>query len=153
MKRIVTLALLCAALGIPAKAGDGLEELRTAMAQVKDLSTAMREGRTKGNLGAIRSALSIYYGDHEGRYPMSLDELTNGNYLKFIPQADTARPEHAATNSVLVLTKVVDEADLYRQLQDTGGWAYVADPDSPAWGILVVDCTHADSKGRLWYLY
>ncbi|MBI5555872.1 MAG: prepilin-type N-terminal cleavage/methylation domain-containing protein, partial [Elusimicrobia bacterium] len=32
-----------------------------------------REGATKGNLGAIRSALNIYYTDQEGIYPATLN--------------------------------------------------------------------------------
>ena len=32
-----------------------------------------REGATKGNISAVKSAISIYYGDHEGVYP---DDLT-----------------------------------------------------------------------------
>ena len=32
-----------------------------------------REGATKGNLGAIRSAASNYYADQQGQYPKTLD--------------------------------------------------------------------------------
>lgn len=41
-----------------------------------------------GNLGAIRSALSIYYGDNEGFYPTKFESLTvAGKYLPAIPLA------------------------------------------------------------------
>src|SRR5438270_8147958 len=46
-----------------------------------------QEGATKGALGAVRSALSIYYADNEGNYPG--DDLailtTNAKYLAAIP--------------------------------------------------------------------
>src|SRR5580658_2138983 len=48
------------------------------------------EGATKGNLGAIRSALSIYYGDMEGQYPGIVEGLTTaGKYIQTIPIAKT----------------------------------------------------------------
>jgi prepilin-type N-terminal cleavage/methylation domain-containing protein len=53
-----------------------------------------REGATKGNLGAIKSAVSNYYADQQGNYPQTLDTLTwstsiNGivtTYPAFVPQ-------------------------------------------------------------------
>lgn len=103
------------------------------------------EGATKGNLGAIRSGLSIYYGDLEGVYPDDLDHLTrNGKYLSKIPSANTGR--HPKTNSVVI------SCDTSR-LRDTGGWAYCNDPRNKNFGNVVVDCTHKDSKGNFWHGY
>lgn len=48
-----------------------------AIPRFVDLVDKAREGATKGNIGAIRGALVIYYGDNEGNYPASLDEYTN----------------------------------------------------------------------------
>ena len=46
------------------------------------------EGASKGNLGALRSAMSIYYGDMEGQYPSVLDSLTiAGKYMSAVPNA------------------------------------------------------------------
>src|ERR1700674_4365058 len=48
------------------------------------------EGATKGNLGSIRSSLSIYYGDMEGQFPSTLVSLDfQGKYLSSIPPAKT----------------------------------------------------------------
>ena len=126
--------------------------LREVQARLDVLIRKAHEGMTKGNLGAIRSALSIYYGDHEGRYPASLDELTvDGKYLVRVPSAVTGK--HDSTNGVVILDRVADEADLLRQVRDTGKWLYVADEDSPMFGTIVVDCTHTDSTGRVWHRY
>ncbi len=47
-----------------------------------------KEASTKGNLAVIRSAVGVYYADHEGQYPSSLSELTSGSkYLSNIPEA------------------------------------------------------------------
>ena len=34
--------------------------------------------------------------------------------------------------------------------RDTGGWAYVNDPQNSAFGTVFIDCTHKDGKGRFW---
>ena len=49
-----------------------------AIPQFANLVAKSQEGRCKANLGTIRSALSIYYGDLEGNYPTDdLTQLTN----------------------------------------------------------------------------
>src|SRR5438046_7275688 len=67
-----------------------------AIPQFANLVAKSQEGRTKANLGTIRSALSIYYGDMEGWFPatsagaMSL-LATSGKYMQVIPNADLPR--------------------------------------------------------------
>src|ERR1700733_14325792 len=69
-----------------------------AIPQFANLVAKSQEGRTKANLGTLRSALSIYYGDLEGWYPQDalLSLTTNGRYLQSIPNADFPK----TTNSV-----------------------------------------------------
>src|SRR3954467_4531931 len=61
-----------------------------AIPKFSQLITKGNEANTKGNLGAIRSALSIYYGDTEGSYPVdsAMTGLTaNSKYMTSIPVA------------------------------------------------------------------
>lgn len=114
--------------------------------------TPSNEGQAKGSLGALRSALSIYYGDLEGRYPSSFADLTaGGKYLTAVPRIRVHN--HAETDTVTVYKGVKDLDSLKAKLKDTGGWAYVADPNSPLLGNVVVDCKHVDSRGHPWADY
>jgi prepilin-type N-terminal cleavage/methylation domain-containing protein len=110
---------------------------------------ASKEGAGKGNLGSIRSALSIYYGDHEGSYPTdNLASLTaNGKYLATIPpaQAPDYHNNSAAVDATMPNTLVPPG--------DTGGWAYEATVGDANMGTLLVNCTHTDSKGTTWSSY
>jgi prepilin-type N-terminal cleavage/methylation domain-containing protein len=48
-----------------------------------------REGATKGNLGAIRSAACLYYGNNQGTWPTTLDSssaFSLSNYLEKFPE-------------------------------------------------------------------
>src|SRR3982751_2560724 len=60
-----------------------------AIPKFSQLITKSNEANTKGNLGALRSALSIYYGDMEGWYPQ--DDLSvlavSSRYMGVIPIA------------------------------------------------------------------
>jgi len=106
------------------------------------------EGATKGNLGAIRSALSIYYGDLEGQYPRDLSDLTAaGKYLASLPRAKTPK-YHPDSSAVQSLTSA--DAQLGR-FSDAGGWAYVVSGSSA--GTVLVNCTHTDSRGNSWTSY
>jgi prepilin-type N-terminal cleavage/methylation domain-containing protein len=56
--------------------------------KMRNLIWAAQEANTKGNLGALRSALSIYYGENEGHFPRQLSALTeHGRYISSIPAA------------------------------------------------------------------
>lgn len=103
-------------------------------------------GATKGNLGALRSALSIHYGDHEGWYPFFPGTLAGGGlYLAAIPQTKT--PDYHPDSADIRLGRSILDAD------DRGGWLYVSDVTSTDWGSIVVNCTHTDTRGTLWLAY
>ncbi|MBU1153006.1 prepilin-type N-terminal cleavage/methylation domain-containing protein [bacterium] len=86
---------------IPDKSGFTLIELMIIIAIIGilsviaipkfvDLVDKAREAATKGNLGALRSAIAIYYGDNEGTYPYRLDknsyEVDGYKYPPFAPK-------------------------------------------------------------------
>lgn len=60
-----------------------------AIPKFADMLEKSREGATKGNLSAIKSAVSNYYADQQGIYPGNLDTLTytlNGTQVPaFLP--------------------------------------------------------------------
>lgn len=125
-----------------------------AFRSMRNLQRASGEGETKGGLGSLRAAASIYYGDKEGVYPQRLDELVP-QYVPGIPQ--TKLHDHARSDAVEAYGAEVctgspeygQEIDASR-LKDTGGWGYVSDPKAACYGTVFVDCTHPDSKGRAW---
>lgn len=96
--------------------------------------------QTIGNLGSLRSALSIYYGDLEGSYPPALESLTvNGKYLTEIPRAQVPGA-HQPSRAVLI----------GKTPNDAGGWLYNNDPRDANVGNVRINCTHTDSKGQDW---
>ena len=123
-----------------------------AIPQFANLVSKSQEGRTKANLGTIRSALSIYYGDSEGWYPVAstgnnLTVLaTGGRYLQTVPNADLPKTTnsigHPSTNT---------EASTGN---DTGGWVYDnGGAGSTTWGRVLVNCSHEDLRAVAWSTY
>ena len=105
------------------------------------------EGATKGNLGAIRSALSIYYGDMEGTYPTNMSSLTvSSKYLGSIPKAKV--PSYHGDSSAFVNNSVMAESG-----GSTGGWRYNNVVGDTNLGTMWVNCTHTDSKNTEWTVY
>ena len=146
----VTLGLFPVAVGLLAA---------IAIPKFAQLTQQAKEGATKGSLGSMRAALSIYYGDSEGRYPGDPNELTVGKkYLAIIPYVKTAN--HADTNRFEAYGNEICGRDARgsaaidgSRLRDSGAWGYVADKNSPCWGSVFVDCTHTDSRGTAWFSY
>jgi len=114
-----------------------------AIPKFADLIRESKEGATKGNLGSIRSAMSIYYGDQQGVYPTAINSLTeNGKYLTAIPSAQTP-PYHATSSS---------END-GSTVGDSGMWFFDNGSGDTNYGTVLVDCTHTDTVGNTWSTY
>jgi prepilin-type N-terminal cleavage/methylation domain-containing protein len=117
-----------------------------AIPKFAELIRKSNEGATKGNLGGVRSALSIYYGDMEGLYPASPDALTiAGKYMSAIPKAKS--PNYHADAATIVLGNGT------ASITDVGGWAYSNVNTDANFGTLWVNCTHTDTKGSIWTTY
>lgn len=135
-----------------------------AIPKFADLIRKSNEGATKGNLGAIRSAVSIYYGELEGWFPVptasggsatagtlgAILTMENGKYLKEVTSS-YAPPHHAKSANVTIAVASGNET------ASPGAWGY-QDARSPGtgekqWGDVWVNCTHTDSKGQVWSSY
>ncbi len=117
-----------------------------AIPKFAELIRKSSEGASRGNLGAIRSAMSIYYGDMEGQYPADPASLTlSGKYLGTIPPAKT--PNYHTDSSLITLGSQAGG------WQDVGGWIYDSAPGDQSYGSIFVACTHTDTKGSYWTSY
>jgi type II secretion system protein G len=101
-----------------------------------------REAGARGNLGALRSAIAIYYGDTKGYWPRSLDGVSHavigtGNeteplpafvpkYLARIPYATLKRnaDNNRSNNVTMVLTTEDQEIAASQIPGNIGGWIY-----------------------------
>ena len=115
-----------------------------AIPKFADLIRKSNEGSTKGNLGALKGALAVYYGENEGAYPIdNLTSLTvNGKYMQNIPPANMP-PFHAKSTLVNVGNAVNDSA----------GWMFDNISTDTSFGSLWTNCSHTDTKGSTWNTY
>ncbi len=114
-----------------------------AMVKYADLLRKSNEGNVYGNLGAMRSALSIYYADLDGQFPSSLGVLTvSARYIKTFPEIRV--PNYHAKTAAVAEGAV---------RADTNGWGYNNVSANSNFGALWIDCTHTDSKGSAWTAY
>ncbi len=130
-----------------------------AIPKFADLVTKSKEAAVKGTLGAVRSAISIFYGDQEGTYAGNLFMgLSTGNkYMPtmanlpslgayVIPKTNTtlANPGHTGT-TYSNLSAVSGVGTAY---DDTTALNY-----NSSTGDVGVNCTHNDTKSIIWTTY
>ena len=117
-----------------------------AIPKFAELIRKSGEGASKGNLGSLRSSLSIYYGDMDGIYPAQIAALTiSGKYLSAIPAAKTPNWHPDGSGEVNGLLTAVTGAG--------SSWFYDNQLTDANVGQAVVNCTHTDSKGSVWSAY
>ncbi|MDX6770352.1 MAG: prepilin-type N-terminal cleavage/methylation domain-containing protein [Elusimicrobiota bacterium] len=137
-----------------------------AIPKFADLIRKSSEGKLKGTMGSVRSALSIYYADMEGSYPSDMYSLTiNGKYLAAIPQVKA--PDYHPTTSVVRHNQNVNAFGCGSgYILDTGEWIYWSDNGSLCGsspppgsqrartnGEFWLACSHTDTKGSVWTNY
>lgn len=137
-----------------------------AIPKFAELIRKSSEGQVKGNLGAIRSALSIYYGDMEGNWPADLNSLTiGGKYIAAIPRVKV--PNYHPDTQVIRHNMASNPFGCGSgYVLDLGQWMYWSDDGSlcglmapPAGqrartqGELWIGCSHTDTKGSQWSQY
>ena len=105
-----------------------------------DLIRRGNEGATKGNLGAIRSAINIYYGEAEGWYPASdpgpILTMDGGKYLKEVP--DCYCPPYHAKVSMFDISGTTETTN-------AGCWSYqsnITAAGPPAPGVMFGSTAH-----------
>ncbi len=128
-----------------------------AIPKFSELLKKANEGATKGSLGVLRSAISIYYGDNEGWYPSGpwntnssvLSDTLIPKYLDKIPTYNVGSDVHPPTTNVFCHWNIAPG-----DTHDGTGWIYDGyQPGDANWGTIWVACTHTDTKGSIWTQY
>ncbi len=135
-----------------------------AIPKFADLVTKSKEAGIKGTLGALRSAISIYYGDTEGVYPANLVVGLGTKYMPAVNQAaslgrydipknNNSNPGHQYGNETGYIDGVggggvtdADHALIYFSSGTSAGLIASA-------GDVFINCKHQDSKGVFWTSY
>ena len=116
-----------------------------AIPKMADLIRKGNEAATNGALGAVRSAIHIYFLDNDELYPSNIEVmLVPGNkyYRGGRPLAYTI--QHGKSSVVNQLAALDPNAD-------TGDWGYVSSGTDR--GDFWVECLHTDMKAKVWSQY
>ncbi len=102
-----------------------------------------REGATKGNLGSLKSASSIYYGDQQGLWPTTLNSFSTYTFSKYMGTLPAVKVTGAfvanSPNPVGNIVVITSASSI--PTAGSSGWLY----DSTS-GIVYVNSTVKDSK-------
>lgn len=120
-----------------------------------------REAETRANLSAIRSAVSIYYGDHEGVWPTTLDVNDKtpgfgfGDYLPVMPKVKVTYPKDPSKNpegSRITYKAFDDEPSLGKPNSYGAGWRYDG-PGQKNTGRIWINSSYTDTNGVSYTTY
>lgn len=117
-----------------------------AIPKFADLIRKSKEGATKGSMGAMRSALTIYYGEQEGIYPMPVDDVDATTNAQTLTVANNNTEVFRMITGPF-LTKYLDKAPTVKLgingISDTDACVY--NVDILAFGLST------DHDGKWWY--
>jgi uncharacterized RDD family membrane protein YckC/type II secretory pathway pseudopilin PulG len=125
-----------------------------ALPKFLDLQKYVSEGKTKGGLGMLRSALNVYYGDNSGIYPVGDPTVILAPaYVNRIPTCECDK-FHEKSNEIRCVYPNPDKKWPDDFLTDSGKWLYAGNRSAKdSWGCIIIDCTHVDKSGHSWSSY
>lgn len=121
----------------------------------------LREKATQNNLLAIKAAISIYYGDHDGIWPGNLDVNDRtpgwgfGDYLAVMPKVKTTHyrdPAKSPAGNQVVYKSFTDEPSLAVPGSAGAGWRYDG-PGQSNTGRIWVNSSYLDTQGISYTTY
>jgi general secretion pathway protein G len=115
-----------------------------ALPKFANMLETSREGATKGNASALKSADAIYYGDNPGIWPTTLNTSSIYRYSLYMEAIPAVKVTGKFDSSTLVIPKGMEVAMTTKEGVPSGqstGWLY----DSTL-GRLYVNSTLRDSK-------
>ncbi|MBI5246425.1 MAG: hypothetical protein HY923_04540 [Elusimicrobia bacterium] len=141
MKKWLIIELLFVAILVAPTAYHG----RVAANETEDLKT---------QLGSIRAAMSIYYGDMEGKYPDKLERvIADPKYMPRPPRVFAVYANVPGRGVMRVHTREdmmkIRHFGSVKSADDLGGWGYVNDPKSPEYGLVFINCTHREVRRKM----
>lgn len=119
-----------------------------AIPRFAQLIRKSKEGATKGSLGALRSSLSIYYGDNEGLFPATMTIIagqTTTCYIDIIPDVRLGISWTGEDKNTELADGTPLTAILAGDLTGATGWIY-----NGSLGVGMVEVNNAgnDTKGK-----
>jgi len=129
----------------------GILAILSAGAVVKfgDIMEKTKEGGTKGNLGTIMAAISVYFGDYNGLFPNDITAQTFNTYLARIPRVTVMHPKtgfhlSGTVNTIMTVSTAVNATIG----TNTDGWKY-----NIKTGDVWVNNSQTDTNGRVYSMY
>ncbi|MEW6516944.1 MAG: prepilin-type N-terminal cleavage/methylation domain-containing protein [candidate division FCPU426 bacterium] len=119
------------------------------------------ESATRANIAAIKAAISIYYGDHEGVWPTTLDVNDHtpgygfGEYLPVMPKVKVTFPPDRSkgpAGNTVTYKSFSDEPDLGKPGSEGAGWRYDGPMQSNT-GRIWINSSLTDTKGQSYTTY
>ena len=124
-----------------------------AIPKFADMLEKAREGATKGNIGAIKSAISIHYGDKAGVWPEDISNTAFKAYMDTLPQVKVTAghagsPNKLSGDSRDVTLDTTAAGGVPTIPNDGDGWRYNANT-----GYVWVNNSQDDTGGTAYSMY